>query len=171
MISHWKIIGNSKIENKLEEAKLALLNGANELDFVCDYNLFKMGEYDIRAFLYLINQNLYISNKIFLECTQITLKNNAIVKWIIETGALSNNEIKLIAKRIFDIVNRNFPNKISRVFVKTSTGYYGGFGATIKDVKSIRSVISDMPVKASGGVSDLTSCLSMIEAEDLFIKF
>ena len=53
--------GNSKIENKLEEAKLALLNGANELDFVCDYNLFKMGEYDI-------------FDKSILECTinQIT---------------------------------------------------------------------------------------------------
>ena len=50
------------------------------------------------------------------------------------------------------------------MFVKTSTGYYGGFGATIKDVKSIKSVISDMPVKASGGLSDLASCLNMIEA-------
>ena len=143
--------GNSNLENKLEEAKLALLNGANELDFVCDYNLFKMGEYDT-------------FDKSILECTQLALKNKAIVKWIIETGALSKNEIKLIAKRIFDTVIRNFPNEVSEVFVKTSTGYYGGFGATIKDIKSIKSVISDMPVKASGGVSDLTSCLNMIEA-------
>ena len=73
-------------------------------------------------------------------------------------------QIKLIAKRIFDTVIRNFPNEVSEVFVKTSTGYYGGFGATIKDIKSIKSVIPDMPVKASGGVSDLTSCLNMIEA-------
>ena len=29
--------------------------------------------------------------------------------------ALSNNEIKLIAKRIFDIVNRNFPNEFQSV--------------------------------------------------------
>ena len=53
-------------------------------------------------------------------------KNKAIVKWIIETGALSKNEIKLITKRIFDTVIRNFPNEVSEVFVKTSTGYYGG---------------------------------------------
>ena len=105
--------GNSNLENKLEEAKLALLNGANELDFVCDYNLFKMGEYDT-------------FDKSILECTQLTLKNKAIVKWIIETGALSKNEIKLIAKRIFDIVNRNFPNEVSEYLLKHQLDIMGG---------------------------------------------
>ena len=48
--------------------------------------------------------------------------------------------------------------------MKTSTGYYGGLGATIKDIKSIKSIVSDMPIKASGGISDLDTCLKMIDA-------
>jgi len=144
-------LGNSMPEIKINEAKVVLKEGADELDFVCDYNRFKMGEYDV------FDQSIF-------DCTKLSLEKNTVVKWIIETGALSKNEIKLISKRIFDIVFKNFPNEISRVFIKTSTGYYGGLGATIKDVKSIKSIVSGMPVKASGGVSDLKSSLNMIEA-------
>jgi len=143
--------GNSSTDNKLAEAKIALENGANELDFVCDYNLFKMGQFEM-------------FDKSIFECTKLTLKNNALIKWIIETGALSNNEIRLISKRIFDVITKNFSNKILKVFIKTSTGYYGGFGATVNDIKSIKSVVSNMPVKASGGISDLNTCLNLIKA-------
>ena len=140
--------GNSNLENKLEEAKLALLNGANELDFVCDYNLFKMGEYDT-------------FDKSILECTQLALKNKAIVKWIIETGALSKNEIKLITQRIFDIVIRNFPNEVSKYLLKHPLDIMGVW-SHYKDIKSIKSVIQICQLHS--GVSDLTSCLNMIEA-------
>ena len=72
--------------------------------------------------------------------------------------------MRQISKRIFNVCLSNFPNKMENIFVKTSTGYYGGLGATLKDVKSIKSIVSPMPVKASGGVSDLSSCIKMIEA-------
>ena len=49
-----------------------------------------------------------------------------------------------------------------RTDIKTSTGYYGGFGATIKDLKLIKSVISEMPVKASGGISSFDTAIEMI---------
>ena len=144
-------LGNADIKTKINEANMALRNGANELDFVCDYNRFKMGDFD--AF-----------DKSIIDCTSVALEKKAIVKWIIETGALSKNEIKLISKRIYDLASKYFPNDISKIFVKTSTGYYGGFGAKINDVKSIKLIVSEMPVKASGGVSDLKSCIKMIEA-------
>mgnify|MGYP001158764822 FL=1 len=144
-------LGNQDTEVKINEAKLAIKNGVDELDFVCDYNIFKMGHYDI------FDQSI-------LNCTKLVLEKNIVVKWIIETGALSKNEIRQISKRIFNVCLSNFPNKMENIFVKTSTGYYGGLGATQKDVKSIKSIVSPMPVKASGGVSDLSSCIKMIEA-------
>ena len=97
-----------------------------------------------------------------IKCTSFSLKSKAIVKWIIETGALSKKEIKSISKRIYDLVLANFPDNISKVYIKTSTGYYGGFGATIKDLKLIKSVISEMPVKASGGISSFDTAIEMI---------
>ena len=144
-------LGNADIKTKMNEANMALRNGADELDFVCDYNRFKMGDFDV-------------FDKSIIDCTRITLEKKAIVKWIIETGALSKNEIKLISKRIYDLASNYFTNDISKIFVKTSTGYYGGFGAKINDIKSIKLIVSKMPVKASGGVSDLKSCIKMIEA-------
>ena len=144
-------LGNQNTEIKINEAKLAIKNGADELDFVCDYNIFKMGHYDI------FDQSI-------LNCTKLALDKNIVVKWIIETGALSKNEIRQISKRIFNVCLSNFPNKMENIFVKTSTGYYGGLGATLKDVKSIKSIVSPLSVKASGGVSDLSSCIKMIEA-------
>ena len=144
-------LGDADLKVKLKETALVIKDGADELDFVCDYNRFKMGEYD------------YFDNSI-VNCTRICVERKKIIKWIIETGALSKNEIKLISKRIYDLVLKKFTNDLSNIFIKTSTGYYGGFGATIRDVKSIKLIVSEMPIKASGGISDLKSCLKMIEA-------
>ena len=143
-------LGDSSTDDKLGEAKDAFKKGAKELDFVCDYNLFKTSNYDV------FDESIY-------QCTSFAIKNKLIIKWIIETGALSKKEIKLISKRIYDIVIKNFSNNISKVFVKTSTGYYGGFGATIPDLKVIKSVVGEMPIKASGGISNFRACKEMID--------
>ena len=58
----------------------------------------------------------------------------------------------------------NFPENAGKVFIKTSTGYYGGYGATVKDIKAIKSVSGNLKIKASGGVSSLKDCLEMINA-------
>ena len=73
-------------------------------------------------------------------------------------------EIKGITQRISKIVSNNFPGFEKSVFIKTSTGYYGGFGATIKDVKLMCSVSGKLPIKASGGVSNFSEFIQMIEA-------
>ena len=144
-------LGLNPVNIKIEEAKIAIKNGVRELDFVCDYNTFKRGNYAI-------------FDEAIFKCTQLALNNKLVVKWIIETGALSKKEIKLITKRISDIVSDNFFDNISNVFIKTSTGYYGGYGATVKDVKAIKSVAGNLQIKASGGVSSLKDCLEMIKA-------
>ena len=143
--------GNSTTEQKIIEAKLAIVSGAYDIDYVCDYNAFKRG-----AFAKFDSD--------ILEGTKIVLGNKKIVKWIIETGALSADEIRNIAKRISTLVQSNFPKNANKVFIKTSTGYYGGYGATVKDVKTIKSVAGNLQIKASGGMSNLKDCLEMIKA-------
>ncbi len=50
-------------------------------------------------------------------------------------------------------------------FVKTSTGFNAGGGATIADVKLLRATVGPrFGVKASGGIRDTKSALAMIEA-------
>ena len=48
-------------------------------------------------------------------------------------------------------------------FVKTSTGFSTG-GATIEDVKLMRSIVGKMGVKASGGIRNAETARLMIEA-------
>ena len=143
--------GSSTTEQKIIEAKLAIEIGAHDIDYVCDYNAFKrgaFGKFDCDI----------------IEGTRLVLENKKIVKWIIETGALSLDEIRNIAKRISKLVQSNFPQNANKVFIKTSTGYYGGYGATVKDVKAIKSVAGNLQIKASGGMSSLNDCLEMIKA-------
>jgi len=143
--------GNSTTEQKIAEGKLAIESGAYDIDYVCDYNAFKRG-----AFAKFDSD--------IVAGTSLVLENKKIVKWIIETGALSADEIRDIAKRIARLVQSNFPQNANKVFIKTSTGYYGGYGATVKDVKSIKSVAGNLQIKASGGMSNLKDCLEMIKA-------
>ena len=143
--------GNSTTKQKIAEAKLAIESGAYDIDYVCDYNAFKRG-----AFAKFDSD--------IVAGTSLVLENKKIVKWIIETGALSVDEIRDIAKRIARLVQSNFPQNANKVFIKTSTGYYGGYGATTKDVKSIKSVAGNLQIKASGGVSSLKDCLVLIKA-------
>ena len=143
--------GNSSTLQKIDEAKTAIFNGAYDIDFVCDYNAFKRG--------YLSKFDVDI-----LECTKLCIDNKKIVKWIIETGALSKDEIIEISKRISSLVESNFSKNICNIFIKTSTGYYGGYGATINDIKLIKSVSKNLKIKASGGISCYEDAIKMISA-------
>ena len=127
--------GDSSTSVKKQEANKVIQLGADELDFVADYNAFK-------------RQDILKFSTDIKECTALCLKEGKIIKWIIETGALSKEEVKKISKLITDIVIEHFSSKTAQVFLKTSTGYYGGFGATIKDVRLIKSVSRGLSIKA-----------------------
>ena len=143
--------GNSSTEKKIKEAEKAISNGAYDIDFVCDYNSFKAGSF--------VKFDADI-----IEGTKICFENKKITKWIIETGALSKDEIRNISKRITILIQSHFPTFVKNIYIKTSTGYYGGYGATLKDVKVIKSVSGNLKIKASGGISNLKDTLAMIEA-------
>ena len=112
---------------------------SDEIDIVVDYNAFKYS--DFKRFDSLIEL-----------CTRFCLENDKIVKWIIETGALSKNEIKSICQRIEAIISSQFSNHLSKSYIKTSTGYYSGYGAKLDDIKLIKNSIKKMKIKASGGI-------------------
>ena len=144
--------GTSNLEEKIMETNKAINDGANDLDFVCDYNAFKRGFFEK-------------FDREIIECTQKGILENKIIKWIIETGALSNNEIREISFRIKDLLQKNISNNLENVFIKTSTGYYSSFGANTKDIKMIKSIVgNNLQIKASGGISSFEECIKMIES-------
>ncbi len=140
--------GTSSIENKLLEANQAILNGADDLDFVCNYTAFKNGE------LNLVKQEI-------LVCTKLGLENNKIVKWIIEVAALTDMEIIQISALIKNVVITHFKEeKYNSVFVKSSTGFYKTEnnkpnGATKDSIIQMLENCFPLLVKASGGIKNL----------------
>ena len=143
-------LGDSSTNQKLQEAQESIYFGADDLDFVADYNAFKAELFD------------KFDNDI-IQGTELALNNNKNVKWIIETGALSKMEIRKISVRINNLVDTEFKGNTKNIYIKTSTGYYGGFGATIEDIKTIKSSVN-LKIKASGGVSTLSQVYKMINA-------
>ena len=136
--------GTYSTEDKLAEAKKAIEDGADELDFVLNYSSYLEG-------------NIDLVRKEVIQCTQLCLQNNKIAKWIIEIAALTDAEIADITKKISEWVSGNFPGKEDRVFVKSSTGFYQTEdgkpnGATFEGIKIMLDNAGKLPVKAAGGV-------------------
>ncbi len=83
-------------------------------------------------------------------------KEKALVKVIIETALLTDEEKKLKACEL--------AKEAGADFVKTSTGFSTG-GAKVADIRLMRETVGpDMGVKASGGVHNAEEALAMIEA-------
>lgn len=148
--------GNSTIADKLFEAKKAIQDGADELDYVCNYEAFKNGDIN------LVKEGV-------LKGTQLGIKNNKVVKWIIEVAALNDKEIVQLTALIKNIVISNFDEKyFVSVFVKSSTGFYKTEnnlpnGATIPSIMLMLENATPLPVKAAGGVRTYDEAVAMIK--------
>jgi len=125
-------------------------NHADEMDIVVDYNSFKYN--DFKRF-----------DSVIELCSKFCLRNQKVVKWIIETGALSKEEIKNISQRIESIITSQYTALIPSSFIKTSTGYYSEYGARLNDIKIIKNSIKKMKIKASGGIKTKDFALKLIE--------
>lgn len=149
-------LGNGTLEDKITQANIAIQNGADELDFVINYEAFKRGQ------VALVKQQV-------LKCTELCLSNNKTAKWIIEIAALTNTEIKNICLLIRDTVVSNFEESdYNNVFVKSSTGFFKTQnnlpnGATKQGISIMVENGSPLLVKASGGVRNLEEVEAMIE--------
>ena len=147
--------GNSSLEVKLKEANQAILNGADDLDFVCNYEAFKNGEVAL------------VKNEI-LEATKLGLSHHKTVKWIIEVAALNNQQIVQLTTLIKNIVIVNFKeDHYASVFVKSSTGFYKTQnnlpnGATMPAIIMMLENAFPLSVKAAGGVRTFEEAQEMI---------
>lgn len=148
-------LGKGSLQEKLDEANRAIADGADDLDFVLDYEGFKAGDVE------------RVRNQV-LECTRLGLQHNKIVKWIIEIAALNDHEIVQLSALVKNVVLSNFDEaSYSRVFVKSSTGFYktrDGIpnGATLPGIKLMLENSYPLPVKAAGGVRTLQEALLMV---------
>ena len=149
-------LGNGTLEEKLAEAKEAIANGVDDLDFVVDYEAFKRGEIEV------------IKEQV-LEGTKLGLSHHKIVKWIIEVAALDNHQIVQLSALIKNVVIANFDeNDYEKVFVKSSTGFYKTpegvpNGATVPTIKLMLENSCPLPVKAAGGVRTYEEAVEMIQ--------
>lgn len=148
--------GNYSLESKLEEAKKAIQDGADDLDFVCNYEAFKRGEID------LIKEEV-------LKCTQLGITNHKTVKWIIEVAALDSQQIVQISCLIKNVIISNFSEDVFHsVFVKSSTGFYKTEndlpnGATVPTIIMMLENAFPLPIKAAGGVRSYEEAQVMIQ--------
>ena len=149
-------LGNGTLEDKLAEAKQAIENGVDDLDYVVDYEAFKRGEIDI------------VKEQV-LQGTKLGLAHNKIVKWIIEVAALDNHQIVQLSALIKNVVIANFSEKeYDKVFVKSSTGFYKTpegvpNGATVPTIKLMLENSCPLPVKAAGGVRTYDEAVEMVQ--------
>lgn len=147
--------GTAAIENKINEAEVAIKEGVDELDFVINYEAFKKGD------VHLVKDEV-------VSCTRLGLLNHKIVKFIIEVAALSDDQIIQISSLIKNTVIENFgESDYPKVFVKSSTGFYKTAegqpnGATVPTIILMLENSHPLPVKAAGGVRTLEEALEMI---------
>ncbi|MGL2965715.1 deoxyribose-phosphate aldolase [Flavobacterium sp. XGLA_31] len=147
--------GTDSLEEKLAEALQAIEDGADELDYVANYEAFKRGETDL------------VKNEIY-NGTLLGLENHKAVKWIIEVAALTDAQIIQFSALIKNVVITNFKeNCLPNVFVKSSTGFYkteNGLpnGATFPTIIMMLENASPLPVKAAGGVRTYEEAEEMI---------
>lgn len=138
-------LGYSNTGTKVAEAGLLVELGCAEVDMVLNVAAVLEGdltfvEDDIRA---------------VVEAVAAASSGSAIVKVILETGYLSENEIDAACRRAVDA---------GAQYVKTSTGF-GPRGASLRDVEIMRAAVGpDVGVKAAGGIRDLDTALQMLDA-------
>ncbi len=132
-------LGAMQTVSKAAETKHAISNGADEIDMVMNIGALKSNDYNVVL-------------KDIKDVKQVL--NTKILKVIIETCYLNNNEII----KATDIVNESGAN-----FIKTSTGF-GTRGASLEDIQLIKTIANpNLKIKASGGIRDYNTALSYVQ--------
>jgi deoxyribose-phosphate aldolase len=134
-------LGYNMTETKLDEIRRAIDNGADEIDVVWNVSAFKTG--------------LPWTKIDIAKCASLAHKDEKLLKVILETAYLSDEEIERACKICVDA---------GVDFVKTSTGFASS-GATAHHIAIMKKSVPDhVGIKASGGIKTYEQALSMIEA-------
>jgi deoxyribose-phosphate aldolase len=132
-------LGATLPEVKAAEAARAVGDGAAEIDMVLNVGALRSRDY----------------RTVGDDIRGVVSQAGVPVKVILETALLTRDE-KIKACTLAKAAGASF--------VKTSTGF-GPSGATVEDVRLMRSVVGDdVSVKASGGIRDAETAQAMLEA-------
>lgn len=133
-------LGATFTASKAAEAKEAVLRKADELDMVINIGAAKAGMWEA----------------VTTDIKQVVeAADGAIVKVIIETGLLTNEEKGKACQAIIEA---------GAHFVKTSTGF-GPSGATVEDIRLLKEIVGEkIGIKASGGIRTREQALELIHA-------
>lgn len=132
-------LGAMHTDAKAFEAKLAIDNGADEVDMVINLGLIK-------------SQNWEMVQK-DIEMVKNAI-GNKVLKVILETSYLNEEEITKVCE-IAVLAQADY--------LKTSTGFASN-GATEEDVRLMKKAVNNQAkIKASGGIRDLSTALTFIK--------
>ncbi|MBE6122092.1 MAG: deoxyribose-phosphate aldolase [Erysipelotrichaceae bacterium] len=135
-------LGQQTIAVKVFEARDAIENGADEIDYVINITELKEGHTD------------YIREEM-KQMVSLCRSHHVICKVIFETCYLSEEEIIALSK---------IASEIQPDYIKTSTGF-GTAGAKAEHVRLMKQHAGPyVRVKAAGGIRTLSAALEMIEA-------
>ncbi len=133
-------LGANATATKVEETKLAIRQGAAEVDMVINIGALKSGDWKS------VESDIH---------EVVKAAGTVTVKVIIETCYLTDSE----KTRACELAM-----KAGAHFVKTSTGFGTG-GATAEDVRLMRKAVGEnMKIKASGGIRTYHDAIQMLEA-------
>ena len=132
----------SSMEEKLAETVLAIVDGADELDFVINISALKNADWQ------------FLANEIN-NILPVIRKEQRIIKTIIETGVLTDDEI-IRCCELYGAAGVDY--------MKTSTGY-AEKGASVETVQLLRRHLpSSVMIKASGGIRTFEFASKLIAA-------
>ncbi len=135
-------LGYSGTRSKVDEAKKAMEDGAQEIDMVVNMAAIKSGDMT------------YVRNDISSVLTMVHLLNGKL-KVIIETALMSDERIVELCELCAEL---------EVDFVKTSTGFNGA-GATVAHVELMRSALpKKIGIKASGGIKEPSFAKELVAA-------
>ncbi len=134
-------LGYQMTETKIAEIRKALDDGADELDVMMNLSAFKSGMPWVKIEL--------------AKCAHLIHEHDALLKVIIETAYLSEDEITAACKLCADS---------GADYVKTSTGF-ALEGAKVEHIQLMRHMLpSSVGIKASGGIKTARQAEAMIAA-------
>jgi len=137
-------LGQEMKDIKVLSAIEAVNQGANELDISMNVGLFKEGR-----------ENLVLAEMETIVKAVKALKKSTLVKFIIETGLLTEEEIKKASRLVLTS---------GADFVKTCSGM-GPRGASLKDVELIKSVVGGkIKIKVAGSIDTYQEAIDFINA-------
>lgn len=135
-------LGQTTIADKVFETRQAILNGADEIDYVINIGELKSGNH------------AYIEKEMY-SIVDVCREYNRTIKVIFENCYLTEDE----KKKMCEIALKVKPD-----FIKTSTGFGTG-GATFDDVRLMKSMVgNELQVKAAGGIRTIEDAKAMLAA-------